>query len=137
MEKLPKSKTVQTIYIRTLSKIYNVPTKSELKSCKNNIRTINGAFQAKKHLFIIKLKEEAICRFRQVRETAEHVLCYCRNISRIMFLELVEENPEAGSYVKEHLSRMWNLHRRIEKCYNRYTKVAIIQTKRPTPITIL
>lgn len=61
------------------------------------------------------LGEEVLCRFCQEEEkTAVHVFCYGEGTVRLKFLQMGEEKVTAGNCVKEPLSRLRSLVKRID-----------------------
>lgn len=66
-----------------------------------------------KHLNNLGLIKKAICRFwKEKKETAEHIMCYCEGIGKIKYLFIGEENPSIIFFAIKSSSRLYNL---IEK----------------------
>lgn len=75
---------------------------------------LTGHCRLRKHMSIMTLTEEAECRFcQEEEETPEHILCQCEGLARARFTQLGEEKPSADRYVKEPLSKLINLIKKI------------------------
>lgn len=76
---------------------------------------LTGHCRLNRHMSLMGLAEDAICRFcQEEEETAAHVLCHCEGLVRLRFQLLGEEKPRAESYTKGPLSRLWSLIQRTK-----------------------
>ncbi|XP_074042654.1 uncharacterized protein [Leptinotarsa decemlineata] len=71
--------------------------------------------RVRKHMSNMGTTESAQCRLcQEEEETALQVLCECEAIARLRHASCGEEKPEAASYMKVSVSRLWSLIKEIK-----------------------
>ena len=84
------------------------------KSVKAVVGLLTGHCKLNRHLKLMGLAEEAMCRFcKSQEETAEHILCQCDSLAYVRFLVLGDVKPQARSYMEGSISRLLDFVKRV------------------------
>ena len=84
------------------------------KTVKAVVGLLTGHCKLNRHLKLMGLTDEAMCRFCQSEEeTSEHILCRCDSLANVWFPVIGNDRPLPGSYMEGSVSKLLNFVKRI------------------------